>query len=123
MPAFAEIRQAIADAGGLGAGINGEAWIGAVRDKAPDDRVRTHITALAVEDIRIDVEGAEERYASSMLARLQELDTTRQVEQVKSKLQRVNPVEQEAEYQQLFGELLALEQYRRGLREQGIGSL
>ncbi len=123
VPAFAEIRQAIADAGGLGAGISGEAWIGAVRDKAPDDRVRTHITALAVEDIRIDVEGAEERYASSMLARLQELDTTRQVEQVKSKLQRVNPVEQEAEYQQLFGELLALEQYRRGLREQGIGSL
>jgi len=123
VPAFAEIRKAIEAAGGIGAGLTGEAWIAAVRDKSPDDRVRRHITALAVEPIRTDDEGEEVRYARSVLARIQELDTTRQVAEVKSRLQRVNPVEQSEEYSRLFGELLALEQYRRGLREQGIGEL
>jgi len=123
VPAFAEIRQAIEDAGGIGAGLTGEAWIAAVRERAPDDRVRRHLTGLAVEAIRTDDEGEESRYARSVMARIQELDTTRQVAEVKSRLQRVNPVEQAEEYQRLFGELLALEQYRRGLREQGIGEL
>jgi DNA primase len=41
---------------------------------------------------------------------------------VKSKLQRTNPVEETAAYNKMFGELVALEQQRRALREQAIGS-
>jgi DNA primase len=42
---------------------------------------------------------------------------------VKSKLQRMNPLEQPEDYNRLAGELFALEQYRRALREKAIGGL
>ena len=47
----------------------------------------------------------------------------RQVTDLKGRLQRVNPVEYADEYNRLFGELVALEQYRRALREQLIQGL
>jgi DNA primase len=47
----------------------------------------------------------------------------RQIAALKSKLQRINPVEQPDEHGRLFGELVGLEQTRRGLREQAIGAL
>lgn len=123
VPAFAEVRQVIADAGGVSSGKVGDVWIAAVRDAAPDDRVRSHVTALAVEAPRTDDVEDEARYALSIMARLRELDTTRQITDLKSRLQRVNPVEQADEYNRLFGELLGLEQARRALREQAIGEL
>ena len=46
-----------------------------------------------------------------------------QVTEVKSRLQRLNPLEGQADYNRLFGELLALEQHRRTLRERAIGAL
>ena len=58
-----------------------------------------------------------------VLARLQELATVRQIVELKSRLQRVNPVEHADAYSRLFGELVALEQHKRGLREQAIGGL
>jgi DNA primase len=42
---------------------------------------------------------------------------------LKSRLQRLNPVEEPDEYSRLFGELVGLEQFARGLREQAIGGL
>ena len=51
------------------------------------------------------------------------LSTVRRIVAVKSRLQRLNPVESADEYSRLFGELVALEQYARGLREQAIGGL
>jgi DNA primase len=36
-------------------------------------------------------------------------------------VQRINPVERADEYSRMFGELVTLEQHRRGLREQGMG--
>ena len=41
---------------------------------------------------------------------------------MKSRLQRTNPVEQAAEYNRMFGELVALEQHRRNLRERALGA-
>ena len=58
-----------------------------------------------------------------MLARLEELAATRRIAEVKSRLQRINPVEASAEYNRLFGELVALEAHRRALRERAIGTL
>ena len=45
----------------------------------------------------------------------------RRIADVKSRLQRTNPVEQAADYNRMFGELVALEQHRRSLRERAIG--
>ena len=56
-----------------------------------------------------------------MLARLQEVAVGRQIAEVKSKLQRMSPVEQGDEYHALFGDLVAMEAYRRSLLEQASG--
>ena len=43
------------------------------------------------------------------------------MEEVKGQLQRTDPVEQATEHQQVFAELLALEEYRRSLRRGTLG--
>ena len=58
-----------------------------------------------------------------MLSRLQEVQVTREVTKLQSKLGRLNPVENQEEYNRLFGDLVALEQQRRTLRERAIGTL
>jgi DNA primase len=47
----------------------------------------------------------------------------RRVANLKSKLQRMNPVESPDEYTKAFGQLLALEQEARSLRERAMGGL
>ena len=58
-----------------------------------------------------------------MLSRLQEVQVTREITKLQSKLGRLNPVEHQEEYNRLFGDLVALEQQRRTLRERAIGAL
>ena len=41
---------------------------------------------------------------------------------MKSRLQRTNPVEHATEYNRMFGELTALEQHRRQLRDLALGA-
>ena len=48
------------------------------------------------------------------VVRLRELTALRRIEQVKSKLQRTNPVTEATDYNRMFGELVALESHRRG---------
>ena len=62
------------------------------------------------------------RYITGVLARLQEVWVGRQVAELKSKLTRTSPVENPDEYHALFGDLVALEQYRRSLLEQAMGN-
>ena len=50
-------------------------------------------------------------------ARLREVALTRQISQLKSQLQRINPVENETEYQKIFTELVSMEAARRVLKE------
>jgi DNA primase len=52
---------------------------------------------------------------------LQELTALRRIADLKSRLQRTNPVEHATEYNRMFGELVALEQHRRNLRELAVG--
>jgi DNA primase len=60
-------------------------------------------------------------FAVAYVYRLQELTTSRRIADVKSRLQRTNPVEHAADYNRMFGELVALEQHRRTLREGAVG--
>ena len=92
-----------------------------MREQAGAPLTEGLITELGVETIRVDEEEKLPRYIGGVLARLQEVWVGRQVAEVKSKLQRMSPVEQGDEYHALFGDLVALEAYRRSLLEQASG--
>jgi DNA primase len=121
-PAYLALHRAIIAAGGTTAGLAGAAFLEAVAVHCPPGTVRTLLTELTVEPL--EVRSADEaRYASAVLARLQETVVLREIAQVKSKLQRLSPVDDSVAYHQLFGDLVALEQYRKGLGEQALGAL
>lgn len=121
VPGHAAVRQLIADLGGTAA-ATGPEWAGRLREAAPNDQVRDLVTSLAVEPLQ-STGDPDNRYAHAMLSRLQEVQVTRVITQLQSKLGRLNPVEHQEEYNRLFGDLVALEQQRRTLRERAIGSL
>ncbi|MCB0931638.1 MAG: DNA primase [Mycobacterium sp.] len=120
-PGYIAVRTSIAAAGGTAAGLTGAQWIEQVREKAGSPAATGLITELSVETIKIDDDDRLPRYVGGVLARLQEVWVGRQVAEVKSKLQRMSPVEQGDEYHALFGDLVALEAYRRSLLEQASG--
>ncbi|GAA4491902.1 hypothetical protein GCM10023191_026620 [Actinoallomurus oryzae] len=121
VPGHAVVCRLIAELGGTAA-ATGPEWAGRLRDAAPNDEVRALVTSLAVEPLRYN--GLpDDRYAQSQLSRLQEVQVTREIAKLQSKLGRLNPVEHGEEHRRLFGDLMALEQQRHKLRERGIGSL
>ena len=119
-PGYAAVRGAIGGAGGTSAGVTGAQWIETVREQAGAPATEGLITELGVETINVDDEKLP-RYIGGVLARLQEVWVGRQVAEIKSKLQRMSPVDQGDEYHALFGDLVALEAYRRSLLEQASG--
>ncbi|MBI1757626.1 MAG: DNA primase [Actinobacteria bacterium] len=121
-PVYRLVRAAIAAAGGAVSGRTGAAWVGEVAEQCPDLLARALVTELAVEPVRSATE-PDPRYVTGTLARLQELAVEREVAALKSRLQRINPVERAEEYTVLFGQLVGLEQRRRGLREQALGGV
>ncbi len=122
-PAYALVRDAVGAAGGAAsAGGGGPAWVGRVEEAGTDEAVRRLVRELAVEPIASD-EGAKSRYATEVLARLEALAVTRRITAVKSRLQRMNPIEEQTAYNRLFGELIALESTLRILRDRAIGNL
>ena len=120
-PAYAALRTAIAAAGGTAAGLSGAQWIETVREHTASPEAGNLVSELGVETIGIDDDEKLPRYISGVLARLQEVWVGRQIAEVKSKLQRMSPVEQGDEYHALFGDLVAMETYRRSLLEQASG--
>jgi len=110
--AYADVRDAIAKAGGAGSTVGGDAWVSAVLEAASDDTVRSLITELVVEPVFTAAE-PDERYAAAQLARLRVRALDRQIAELKSRLQRLNPIEQSSEHNKLFTELIALEKRRR----------
>ena len=50
-----------------------------------------------------------------VLARVEELAVSRQIAAIKSRLQRLNPVTEQGDYNKMFGDLVALEQRRKVL--------
>jgi len=119
-PGYAAVRAAIDGAGGTSAGLAGAQWIEAVREQTASPAAASLVNELGVEAINVDDEKLP-RYIGGVLARLQEVWVGRQIAEVKSKLQRMSPVEQGDEYHALFGDLVAMEAYRRSLLEQASG--
>ncbi len=118
-PAYAAVHAAIVEAGGAASGLSDRAWLDAVLAACPDDAVRAVVHELAVDPLTTD--SADQRYAQSVIARLLEIDASRRITDVKARLQRVEPASDPDAYQALFADVLALESYRRGLREQVAG--
>jgi DNA primase len=119
-PGYAAVRASIEAAGGTAAGLTGAQWIEAVREQTDSQLAPGLVNELGAEAINADDERLP-RYVGGVLARLQEVWIGRQIAEVKSKLQRMSPVEQGDEYHALFGDLVAMEGYRRGLLEQASG--
>jgi DNA primase len=115
-----QLRKAIEAAGGVATAVSGPAWTASVQAHLPDDQSRSMVNQLSVESLHSG-NAEQARYADAMLARLQEILAARQVAVVKSRLQRINPLEQAEEHSRLFGELITLEAHRRVLRERAIG--
>jgi DNA primase len=91
-------------------------------DKITNENMKSLFTELNVEPIRAD--GAvTEHYVASIIARLREVSVSRAIAELKSGLQRLNPVENEAEYNAAFAQLVALESTRRTLHDLALGGL
>ncbi|HEY3736550.1 MAG TPA: DNA primase [Jatrophihabitans sp.] len=121
LPAHQQVKRAITEAGGAANAATGPEWAQAVAERLVPG-LQGGVLGLAVESLRAP-EDDHERYADSMLARMHEIVAARLIVELKSKLQRINPQESSAEYNRLFGELVALEGYRRDLLERAIGGV
>jgi DNA primase len=118
-PTYRAVFELVAAAGGPGAGAGDAGWATKLRDAATDPAVSSVISALAVEPLMKEPDAA---YVTQHLVRLQELTAARRIAEVKSRLQRTNPVEHPDAFNRMFGELAALEAHRRALRDRLAGS-
>ena len=87
-----------------------------------DEKMATIFTELTVEPIRADGKPTT-AYIESIVARLREVAISRSIAALKSSLQRLNPVENEIEYNAAFSALVALESTRRTLHDLALGGL
>ena len=102
--------------GGPGAGAGDAGWATRLRDAAPDPAVSSAISALARRAAAIAKE-PDAAYVARTSTGCWSCTARAGSRDLKSRLQRTNPVEHAAEYNRMFGELAALEQHRRSLRD------
>ena len=88
--------------------------------KIDSEELRSFVMELLVEPVRTQGE-ISDRYVSSIMARLNEVALSRSIAEIKSSLQRLNPVENEKEYGEIFARLVEMERKRRSLRELAFG--
>jgi DNA primase len=119
-PTYRGVWEAVAGLGGPAAATTPEVWVGKLRDSVAAGPVLQALNALAVEPLR-STKDPDAGSVAAHVYRLQELTTMRRIANLTSRLQRTNPVDQAVEYNRMFGELVALEQHRRTLRERAIG--
>ena len=119
-PVYRGVWELVEKAGGPAAGDGDAGWVSRIREAASDPMVVSAVSALAVEPLPV-AKDPDAAYVAHHVFRLLELTALRRINDLKSKLQRTNPVEQAAEYNRMFGELAALEQHRRTLRDRIVG--
>jgi DNA primase len=121
-PAHRGVRELIAGCGGVSTAGPVREWADGLLRAAPNDAARTFLTRLAVESVeRADGE-PDSAYADQLLEDLEKLAISRKITAVKARLQRMNPVTEQAEYNRVFGDLVVLEQRRRVLLDRTDGA-
>lgn len=113
-PPYAEVRSKIDSLPSMN--------ITSLLERTENENLRALITELIVEPIRTDGE-VSERYVASIIARLREVALGRDIAEIKSSLQRINPIEEADRYSEIFGALVAKEAQRRAQKELAIGDL
>ena len=116
-PGYVAVCTAITAAGGV-ATADGQ-WLQRLSSAAADDSVRSLITELAVEPIQVP-DTALDRYATEQLGRARERVLTRQIEELRSRMQRLES-EDPAAQTEVFGQLVDLENQRRKIHEESFG--
>lgn len=119
---FAAVHQAINAAGRPSTMVaqewTEEQWLDAVLASSADDKVRSFVRELATRPLPVvDVTAW---YATSVIARLLEHDTARQIDLLRGKLQRLQSQGDDTDgepMQEVMTQLSALEGYRRQLRD------
>ena len=119
-PTYRGVWDVVTARGGPAAGAGDSSWASRLRDGVSDPAVSSAISALGVEPLLSSRE-PDSAYVAAHVYKLQELTVMRRIAEVKSKLQRTNPVEQPVGYNKMFGELVVLEKHRRELRELAVG--
>jgi DNA primase len=121
VPVHRAVFTLIAACGGTAAGGgSGKQWAARLREEAPNERAQAFVTGLAVEQPFITWE-PDAKYADTTLARVGELAVSREIAVVKSRLQRMNPLEEQVKYNRMYGDLIALETRRRALIDRAAG--
>ena len=120
-PTYRGVWELVEAAGGPAAGDGDPGWVSKVREAATDPAVASAVSALAVEPIPANHD-PDASYVAHYVFRLLELTTLRRIAELKSRLQRTNPEEHTADYNRMFGELAALEQHRRTLRDRIVSA-
>jgi DNA primase len=121
-PVHGAVFTLIAACGGTASGgTSPREWVTRLREEAPNERAQSFVTALAVESMSLERE-PDEGYAEKVLARVGELAVSREIGAVKARLQRTNPIEEQASYNRLFGDLVGLEKRRKALLDRAAGA-
>ncbi len=121
-PVHGAVFTLIAACGGTASGGGSpRLWAARLRDEAPNERAQAFVTALAVEPMQIDRE-PDARYADVLLAQVGAAAVSREITSVKARLQRMNPIEEQAGYNRMFGDLVGLEKRRKALLDRAAGS-
>jgi DNA primase len=122
-PVYVQVHRAVRAAGGVCGGREGPAWLDAVLAQCGPE-VRGLVAELAVEPLELPQKNTEEvRYVASIVSGVRLAMVDEQIAEIKSRLQRTNPVDDADAYLELFGDLVPLEQYRIALREKAMGAV
>jgi DNA primase len=117
-PAYAAVFTSVEKAH---AQQGGGTWVHRVAAAAESERVRALIASLAVEPLPVQGE-VEQRFVVAHSSGLQLLTVMRRIADLKSKLQRTNPVETPTKYNAMFSELVVLEARRKELLNRSLGA-
>jgi DNA primase len=96
-------------------------WVARINDVLDTDDARRILSVAAVEPLKAR-EASMPAVVAATIAKLQARTIGQRITDLKSKLQRTNPVEQSDDYNRMFGELIALEQQHRTMRDRAIGA-
>jgi DNA primase len=118
-PAYAAVFTCVEKAS---AQDSSQDWVHRLTSAAEQEEVRSLLASLAVEPLpssgEIDV-----RFVAAHAAALRVLTVMRHIADLKSKLQRTNPVESPTRYNQMFSDLVVLEARRKELHSRSLGAL
>ena len=94
-------------------------WLPQLADSVADEDAKRILSIAAVEPLHAR-EGNTAAVVTSVIIRLQLLTLGRRTTEIKSKLQRTNPIDEADAYNRMFGELIAVEQQFRNLRDRSL---